>query len=191
MAKKQTNAKTTKRKPRAAARRKQASWHTPSFMAGILLAAAGFTLVTQAPHYFSERVSKQSDQSAVLDGDESEQLDFRFPDLLEGSEVPAHPEKYGPIQPPTSEPSEGTAPEADETQPVYIQAASFRDLAEAESLRAQLILQGFAAATARVDLDSGAWYRVTVGPIESATEAKSVMNSLRQQKLDALWIKRS
>ena len=55
----------------------------------------------------------------------------------------------------------------------------------------QLILQGLAAATARVDLNSGAWYRVTVGPIESATEAKSVMNNLREQKLDAIWIKRS
>ncbi len=188
--------KNAKRKPRASTRRALSSWHTPSFMAGILFAAAGFTLVTQAPDYFSEGIANLPDPSAVLEGDESEQLDFKFTDLLEGSEVPAHPEKYGPAlplasDPPASQPSEETAPQANEGQPIYIQAASFRDLADAENLRAQLILQGLAAATARVDLNSGAWYRVTVGPIESATEAKSVMNNLREQKLDAIWIKRS
>ena len=183
--------KTTKRKPRAATRRAHPSWHTPSFLAGILLAVAGFTLVTQAPDYFSESIAKLPTPSAVPDSDESEQLDFKFTDLLEGSEVPAHPEKYGPAELPISEPSEGATPEADERQPIYIQAASFRDLADAESLRAQLILQGLAAATARVDLNNGAWYRVTVGPIESATEAKSVLNNLREQKLDAIWVKRS
>ena len=191
MVKNQRRTKTAKRQPRAGSRRAKPSWHTPSFMAGILFAAAGFTLVTQVPDYFSEGIAKLPDPSAVLDRDESEQLDFKFTDLLEGSEVPVHPEKYGPAQPPAAEPSEGDAPEADEQQPIYIQAASFRDLADAESLRAQLILQGMAAATARVDLNSGAWYRVTVGPIETATEAKSVMNNLREQKLDAIWIKRS
>ena len=179
---------TAKRKPRAATRRTRPSWHTPSFIAGILFAAAGFTLVTQAPDYFSEGVAKLPTPSAVLGGDESEQLDFRFTDLLEGSEVPVHPERYGPAQPLISEPSEGTALEADERQPIYIQAASFRDLTDAESLRAQLILQGLAAATARVDLNSGAWYRVTVGPIDSATEAKKVMNNLRKQKLGAIQV---
>ena len=191
MAKTQTRAKTAKRKPRAATRRARASWHTPSFMAGILFAAVGFTLVTQAPDYFSEGIAKLPDPSTMLGGDESEQLDFRFPDLLEGSEVPADPGKYGPAEPLATDPSEGGAPDADAQQPIYIQAASFRDLADAESLRAQLILQGFTAATARVDLDSGAWYRVTVGPIVSSTEARNVMNSLREQKLAAIWVKRS
>ena len=191
MVNKQTRAKTSKRKARTATRRKQPSWHTPSFMAGILFAAIGFTLVTQAPDYFSEGIANLPTPSAVLGGDESEQLDFTFPDLLEGSEVPAHPEKYGPPQSVDPELSEESAPGADAQQPIYIQAASFRDLADAESLRAQLILQGLAAATARVDLNSGAWYRVTVGPIDSATEARNIMNSLREQKLEAIWIKRS
>ena len=180
-------AKSAKRKPRRA----RTSWHTPSFLTGILFAAVGYTLVTQALDYFSERITKLPDPAAVLRGDESDQLDFKFPDLLEGSEVPAHPEKYGPPSSPASEPSEGAAPEVDEQQPIYIQAASFRDLADAESLRAQLILQGLAAATARVDLDSGAWYRVTVGPIDSATKARNIMNNLREQKLNAIWVKRS
>ena len=191
MAKQLRRAKSAKRKPRAAARHSQPSWHTPSFMAGILFATVGFTLVTQAPDYFSEGIANLPAPSAVLDRDESEQLDFKFIDLLEGSEVPAHPEKYSPSQPLAAAPSEETAPEADEGQPIYIQAASFRDVADAESLRAQLILQGLAATTGRVDLNSGAWYRVTVGPIESAKEAKSVMNNLREQKLDAIWTKRS
>ena len=182
--------KPVKRKPRAANRRARPSWHTPSFLAGILFAAAGFTVATKAPEYFSENIAKLPAPSALLDSDESEQLDFKFTDLLEGSEVPAHPEKYRPAQPPATEPSAGTPPEAGEQQPIYIQAASFRDLADAESLRAQLILQGLAAATARVDLDSGAWYRVTVGPLGSTTEARSVMNNLREQKLEAIWIQR-
>ncbi len=189
---------TANRKPRTAARRTQAHWHTPSFVAGILCAAAGFILWTQAPDYISENTAKLPASGAVVGGDETEQLEFRFTDLLEGSEVPADPDKYGPAQPLEPEPagelaSAGAEPpvDADEGQPIYIQAASFRDLADAESLRAQLILQGLAAATARVDLNSGAWYRVTVGPIESASEARSVMSNLREQKLEAIWIKRS
>ena len=191
MASKQTRSKAAKRKPRTAARRGRPSWHTPSFIAGILFAAVGFTLVTQAPDYFSEGVVQMPDPSALLGGEESGQLDFKFPDLLERSEVPAHPEKYSPAPPVAPKPPEETVPDVDEEQPIYIQAASFRDFADAESLRAQLILQGLAVATARVDLNSGAWYRVTVGPIESTSEAKSIMNSLREQKLNAIWVKRS
>ena len=183
--------KTAKRKPRTAARRARPSWHAPSFMAGVLFAAAGFALVTQAPDYFSDGIAKLPTPNAAAGGEEAEQLDFKFIDLLEGSEVPVHPEKYRPAQPPASGPSAGAAPEADQRLPIYIQAASFQDLDVAESLRAQLILDDFEAATMRVDLNSGTWYRVIVGPIESAKEAESVMNNLREQRPDAIWINRS
>ena len=84
-------------------------------MVGVLFAAAGFTLVTQAPDYFSEGIAKLPDPSAVLEGDESEQLDFKFTDLLEGSEVPAHPEKYSPALPPASDPPASQPSEGDRT----------------------------------------------------------------------------
>jgi len=180
-----------KRKPRTGAKQTRPSWHVPSFAAGVLLAAVGFALVTQVLERSSESAAKQPDATADVGSGESPQLDFSFPDLLKDSEVPANPENYVRAQPlPPDPPGEKTQPN-DDGRPIYIQAASFRDREDAESLRAQLILQGLVADTARVSLDSGAWYRVRVGPMDSAAEARNVMSRLREQKLEAIWMKRS
>ena len=191
-----TKASGGKRGASAARRRKGAAWHTPSFLVGALLGLAGGLAATQAPDYLAEQMDNLPVAVPLLSSGESEELTFRFDDLLKNSEVPANPERYGPGAPSDAP----VSPSADAATPIeppaapqafHIQAASFRREEDAEQLRAKLILQALPAATARVEIDSGAWHRVTVGPIESAGEAKRIMNLLREQDLSAMWIKRS
>ena len=74
---------------------------------------------------------------------------------------------------------------------LHIQAASFRDRGEAERLRARLLLEDLPAYMARVELESGAWYRVTLGPIESRAEANRIMSRLRGLNLSAVKVNKS
>ena len=73
----------------------------------------------------------------------------------------------------------------------HIQAASFRDRGEAERLRARLLLEDLPAYMARVELESGVWHRVTLGPIESQAEANRVMSRLRGLNLSAVKVNKS
>ena len=194
-----------KRKPT-----KRMGLHGPSLLAGLLLGAGGVGLVALAPGMLSEQLARLP---ALAPGSDDLEVVFEFPELLRQSEVPINPESYGDpvatgrtpsVQPPagnavTALPAparRGSSPA--ETAPVrgapvqaarfYIQAASFRDVGDAEQLRARLLLEGLPANMGQVVLEDGAWHRVTVGPIESAAQANKVMNRLRQQNLSAIRI---
>ena len=202
MAKRVSGGRAGKRGASGAGRGKGSAWHTPSFLIGALVGLAGGLAVTQAPSYLAEQVESLPAAAPLLASGETEELTFRFDDLLKNSEVPANPERYGPGAPAESPaPASADAAAPDQAQPIrrqplqpqafHIQAASFRRPEDAEQLRARLMLQALPAAVARVEIDSGAWHRVTVGPIDSAEEAKRIMNLLREQDLSAMWIKRS
>ena len=90
-----------------------------------------------------------------------------------------------------SPPAPQEAAAAPETIRFHIQAASFRDRGEAERLRARLLLEDLPAYIARVELRSGAWHRVTLGPIESRSEANRIMSRLRNLNLSAIQVKSS
>ena len=202
MAKRVSGGRAGKRGASGAGRGKGSAWHTPSFLIGALVGLAGGLAMTQAPSYLAEQVESLPAAAPLLASGETEELTFRFDDLLKNSEVPANPERYGPGAPAESPvPAAADAAAPDQAQPIrrqplqpqafHIQAASFRRPEDAEQLRARLMLQALPAAVARVEIDSGAWHRVTVGPIDSAEEAKRIMNLLREQDLSAMWIKRS
>jgi cell division protein FtsN len=73
---------------------------------------------------------------------------------------------------------------------VYVlQAGSYRDVAEADRIRAQLKLQGVDASVQRVAVDEDVWHRVRIGPITELKELNRLRNKLRQADLDALTIR--
>jgi cell division protein FtsN len=59
----------------------------------------------------------------------------------------------------------------------FLQAGSYRDMAEAERVQAQLARQSISANVQRVALDNDVWYRIRIGPIKDLNQ----LNRLRQQ----------
>lgn len=112
---------------------------------------------------------------------ETPQLTFEFDDLLRNSQVTANPEPY------QSEPMESASAPSEQ---IMLQAASFRSRDDAERLRAALLLMDLPAATREINLDNGAWYRVTVGPFDSPVKAQRALTRLRENDIAALWTKR-
>ena len=181
--------------------KKRRGLHGPSFLGGAVLGAGAVSLALLAPEFVSEQFARLPD---VAPGQDELEVVFEFPELLR-EPVPVDPESYGTPGSRRNDGSPSTGPEtapppAGEGQPappqaapvritgIYIQAASFRDAGDADQLRARLLLQGLPASLGQVELGDGTWHRVTVGPIDSAERAGSIMARLRDQNLSPMRI---
>lgn len=77
-----------------------------------------------------------------------------------------------------------------ERRGVYVlQAGSYRNVSDAERVRAQLNLQGIDAKVQRVAVDNDEWHRVRVGPISDLDELNRVRKQLQAADVDALVIR--
>ena len=73
---------------------------------------------------------------------------------------------------------------------VYVlQAGSFRELADAERVSAQLQLLGIDAKVQRVAVDADVWHRVRIGPLNDLGEINRIRDKLRAAELSALVIR--
>jgi len=70
-----------------------------------------------------------------------------------------------------------------------LQAGSYRNLADAERVRAQLALQGVEATIQKVSVDSDTWHRIRIGPIANLDELNRLRTKLRKADVDALVIR--
>lgn len=93
----------------------------------------------------------------------------------------AHPAAAAPAAPATAA-APAAAPAAPSPQPAaggdvyYLQAGAFRELADAENIRARLALLGFEATISDRTADSGVLHRVRTGPyyqVEAMTKARA------------------
>lgn len=151
-------------------------FHAPSFSAGVVLGAIVVLTAAYAPEFLSRGPAEGPADAPAA----APEVTFEFDNLLRNSQVNADPEAYAT---PSTEAQAGSIE-------YLIQAASFRREADAETLRAQLLLQDLPAQTTSTRLDNAVWYRVTVGPFDSQVPAQRAMTRLREQNLDALWIRR-
>ena len=151
-------------------------FHAPSFSAGVVLGAIVVLTAAYAPEFFSSAPAERPADAPAA----APEVTFEFDNLLRNSQVSANPEAYV---------AEGAEEQAGSIE-YLIQAASFRREADAETLRARLLLQDLPAQTTSTRLDNAVWYRVTVGPFDSQVVAQRAMTRLREQNLDALWIRR-
>jgi cell division protein FtsN len=71
----------------------------------------------------------------------------------------------------------------------FLQAGSFRDVAIAERIRAQLGKLGIDATVQRVSVDADVWHRVRIGPIRDLALLNRLRAKLLQSDLDALLIR--
>ena len=76
---------------------------------------------------------------------------------------------------------EATPTRRPESGSYYLQAASFREHADAEKLRARLALQGYSSVTQAREVEGkGTYYRVRLGPYTDSRKAKTAKNKLQK-----------
>lgn len=72
-----------------------------------------------------------------------------------------------------------------------LQAGSFRQREDAERLRASLLLTGLQASVSEVNLSSGRWHRVNVGPYYQTADLQSAISILDSVNVRPLVMKRN
>jgi len=85
-------------------------------------------------------------------------------------------------------PSNGPAP-AQENARYLLQVGSFRDVDDADQLKARLALLGVVARVQSVTVNDATWHRVRVGPVASAREADELRSRLADNGVDSLVMK--
>ncbi len=105
---------------------------------------------------------------------------FDFYEMLPKSEVEA----------PTVEAYKSTPRNAKLEQSYLLQAGSFRDPADAERMRAQLLLAGLPnVRTSKSEGSNGTWYRVRTGPFDNRADINKAQNKMAQMSIQAMAIK--
>ncbi len=157
-------------------------FHAPSFSAGVILGAVIVLGAAYLPEFVDGRDPASGEPATTAaEPVAAPQLTFEFDDLLKNSRVTADPEPYA---------SEPAGSEAAPDEEIVLQAASFRSRDDAERLRAALLLMDLPAATSDITIQTGRWYRVTVGPYTDPVEAQRALTRLRQKDIAAMWMTR-
>ena len=150
-------------------------FHGPSFSFGAIIGAAVIIAAIYAPDWLAQN----TEQTATPNEPTTSQPNvvYDFPRLLEETEVKADPSAYPVPEQIASKPQNYT-----------IQAASFKQADDANSLRARLILADLPATMDSREVDHQTWYRVSVGPFDNKTLADRAMTQLREMNLQPIWM---
>ncbi|AMN45622.1 hypothetical protein ACG33_00580 [Steroidobacter denitrificans] len=70
-----------------------------------------------------------------------------------------------------------------------LQAGSFRNLVDADRMRALIAMQGVESKIQKVTIDKDTWHRVRVGPIANLKQLEDTRSKLRQARVEALVIR--
>lgn len=167
-----------------------------SGIAGFVLGLGMGLAVAMAVYLYdrrpSARMAQQSppiteDQPAANKPAPASQQDaetqFDFYEMLPKFEVVV-PEKDGSTPPKTGENGAVRKPGA-----YVLQAGSFRNVADAERVRALIALQGVESKIQKVTVDTDTWHRVRIGPITNLQKLDETRSKLRQAQIEALVIR--
>jgi cell division protein FtsN len=139
---------------------------------------------TPAPKVVTKPVTAKADSVKVVEQSApAEAIDapnrYEFYDLLPKTEInPAEVAAY-----------KSTPRTAKLDKKYILQAASFRTAADAEKMRAQLLLSGLKNVhTNQSDGSNGTWYRVRVGPFDNRSEMNKVHDKLTRLRISPMTI---
>jgi cell division protein FtsN len=160
-------------------------------LAGVLLTSGLFLYKNDArgapdpeiprpePNQATEPVA-EGDAAATAGAETGDRYDFY--DMLPNFEVVV-PEKDREVK------RDQRAVRIDRPGVYVLQAGSYKNVADADRVRAQLNLQGINAKVQRVAVDNDVWHRVRVGPIKDLTELNRVRKQLQAADVDGLVIR--
>lgn len=116
----------------------------------------------------------------------AETLRFDFYTILPNQEVVVP----DPEPPATKEPKPGDKKAKPVPEGVYyLQVGSFRNLDDANGMRARVILLGTEASIQSVTIDRDTWHRVRVGPYKNLARLREVRQRLRGNRIETLLIR--
>lgn len=75
-------------------------------------------------------------------------------------------------------------------EPLYLQAGSFQDAAEADNQKARLAMMGAEASVQQVMMQDKVWYRVRLGPFRKMDEVNNMRSDLAKQGIEANVVKK-
>lgn len=112
--------------------------------------------------------------------------DYEFYGVLEKVPVtPTRPDLEQPQVPPPVESAQQQSTPAATAKPFYLQVASFKAAADADALKARIVLAGEPASVVAMDIpDKGTHYRVRVGPFTSREALSSAKDQLAEGGID-------
>ena len=169
-------------KPKANSRRKSTPKKAPlwAWVVMGLMAAALITLLiylVNQPHSSQSTVLEAKPEPEVTKK-EDPQPRFDFYEILKQQKVEV-PDRSAEVEAAASK------------RPIYfLQVASFRGQADAEALRAELILLNMPADIDVVNNNQNTWYRVVAGPFKSRSKMAKARSTLASMQLNALLLKR-
>ena len=151
-------------------------------LTGILLGVLVSTLVQLAkvPEDDMEKAAQQTSEPDVLE-EHSQKPRFNFYTLLKETEVMV----------PEGTDTERTMREAEANTVFLLQAGSFKNSKDADSLRASLLLMNLTANIETFKANNREiWYRVLVGPFENNSQVASAKSKLAANNIESLLLKR-
>lgn len=168
-----------------------------SGVAGFVLGLAFGLVVAMAVYLYDRRpaarVAQQQTPAAPITPDEAAaskpapasqnpEAQFDFYEMLPKFEV-VIPEKDG------TTPRTSAAGAVQKPGAYVLQAGSFRNLADADRVRALIALQGVESKIQKVTVDTDTWHRVRIGPITNLQKLEETRSKLRQAQIEALVIR--
>ncbi|MGK0499085.1 MAG: cell division protein FtsN [Oceanicoccus sp.] len=151
-------------------------WLFTGIVAGVFISFLGyladFTPAT-APEQISAKVEAVTEQAK-----EAVTTKFDFYTLLPEREVIV----------PIEEQTNNSAPK--EATLYILQAGSFKTAADADRLRAQLIMMDLKVKVDEVATGNGTWHRVQVGPFKDRSRLSKARNTLIEEGIETLLLKR-
>jgi cell division protein FtsN len=154
--------------------KKNTNFHGPSFSSGAIFGAIVVLLAAYLPEWIGTETSTSSETATA--SSVRPKVTFEFPDLLKDSEIQVDTSAY-----------ESTPPDPSAKPTTFrVQAASFRDKGDANTLRAKLILLNLPATVVTGTSSTGEWHRVVLGPFERRVDANRALTKLREQGISGV-----
>jgi cell division protein FtsN len=151
----------------------------PVFVSGFIL---GILACQILPYLLKAEKPYSINNNDVNAADAPAKPDFQFPNLLKGGEINI----------PRTEPNKETNTNKVTDASYLLQVGSFKNKAEAESVRVNLLLLNLPAFIEPFKTSTGGkLHRVLVGPFNNSEESSSARKKLMENSLDSLLLKRN
>ncbi|MFK7829643.1 MAG: SPOR domain-containing protein [Congregibacter sp.] len=152
-------------------------WYTAGLLTGLMVAFLLYvvTLPPETPEGDDGPVTTQ-----IKTQTQPPELEYEFYELLPNQEITVD-----------VDPADIPRPRSDSSAKQYLlQAGSFRQQADADRRRAELLLLGLEPRIESTQGDTGRWLRVVIGPFENRSAMARARSLTAQQDIDTLLIQR-